>query len=93
MTVYGLDDTTILYQNNSIALASPNPAAGVFFGYENAGGIGKVVFSTTVYGEEPGYSPQIDNLSFSPIPEPSTIALGALGLVGLLVMCRREKRS
>jgi len=93
ITVYGADDITVLY-TGSLALANPNPAAGVFFGYDNSlgGGIGSVVFNNALQGPgELGYSPQIDNLSFSIVPEPSTVALGLLSCGALAVLARKRR--
>ena len=90
VTVFGPDNFTVLYSSTNLAIL--DPTTGTFFGYSSSNGIGSVTFHTVVDSSGPGYSPTIDNLSFSPIPEPSTTALGALGLLGLLVMCRRERR-
>lgn len=92
VTVYGADDLTILYTDNNIVLTNGNPALGIFFGYQHSGGIGKVQFFTVEANPlDPGYSPQIDNLSFStaPIPEPSTVAIALLGLSALASRFRK----
>lgn len=91
VTVYGADDLTVLYTDNNIVMTNGNPAAGVFFGFQDPNGIGKVLFTTIVPGVQTGWSPQIDNLSFStaPIPEPSTVAIALLGLSALAYRFRK----
>lgn len=91
ITIYGGDDTTVLYQNNSFDVT--DPANGTFFGYEYSGGIGSVVFAVTQAGPLfDNFSPYVDNLSFStaPIPEPSTLCLSLLSL-GLCFRRFRKK--
>lgn len=95
VTVYGADDTTVIYQDNSITLS--DPANGVFFGYQFGSGIGGVEFRT-VSGADPNndaphiFSPKIDNLAFSTIsvPEPSTVWLTLLGIGALAFRLRRK---
>jgi hypothetical protein len=91
ITVYGADDTTLVYQSNSFDIT--DPASGSFFGFESPSGIGSVIFSTAVPG--PFYnsrSPFIDNLSFSTVPEPSTISFAFLGLGALALRLRKKAR-
>lgn len=97
MTIYGADDATILYQDNGINLT--DPANGVFFGYQFAGGIGAVEF-TTVSGADPNndvphiFSPKVDDLAFSTeaVPEPTTLSLAVVGVAALLAVRRYRKR-
>jgi hypothetical protein len=90
ITIYGADDSTVLYQNNTFSITDPN--SGTFFGYENPAGIGSVLFTVTQPG--PFYedkSPTIDNLSFSTVPEPSTVSL-ALAALGFLAFRYARRR-
>lgn len=94
ITVFAADDTTILYSNDSFDMS--DPANGVFFGYQNPnGGIGSVILETIsgIDSGEVGFlsSPFIDNLAFStaPIPEPSVMAFGLLGLGALTLRFRK----
>lgn len=85
VTVYAADNTTVLSTTPSINL--PSSGAAVFFGYQAAAGIGKVILSQTTYT----YSPIIDNLTFSVIPEPPPYVLLGGGLM-LVAMVRRRIR-
>ena len=58
----------------------------IFFGYQSAAGIGRVVLTNS--GQS--WSPIIDNLTFSTIPEPSTTVLLAGG-AGLIALLRRRR--
>jgi PEP-CTERM motif len=91
VTVYAQDDTTVLY-TTSITASVPTPA--VFFGYQDAGGIGAVSFSNP----SQGFSPVIDNVEFgsgvTSVPEPSTMVLaGIAGLVGLGYYAPRRQKG
>jgi hypothetical protein len=69
-----------------------DPANGTFFGFQNPGGIGSVVFGITSQGPLfDNYSPYIDNLSFGAVPEPSTpaLVLVAFGVIALRYVRRR----
>lgn len=86
-TVYGSDNTTVLSTIPGINL--PSSGAPVFFGYQSASGIGKVVLTQNNYG----WSPIIDNLTFVPIPEPSVAQLLTGGLALLVLIRRRRHRA
>lgn len=90
ITVFGADDTTLLYTSG--LLSAPNAPASNFFGYQDLSGIGKIEISST---NRP-FSPLIDNLTYgstvAPVPEPSTMALIAIGagLAGVNALRRRR---
>lgn len=85
--IYGADETTLLSTEQFFSINSPTNS--VFFGFSDAGGIGRVV-ATGINS----WSPIIDNLTFGQqangVPEPATLALLGLGLVGLGVSRRRK---
>ena len=59
--------------------------AGTFFGWENAGGIGKVFFH-----DNPNQNYiQFDNLGFGAVPVPAAIWLFGSALTGLGLMRRK----
>lgn len=78
VTIYAADDTTVVATIPSISVGS----VPVFFGYQ-APAIGKIELSTA----NSSWSPIIDNLGFTPIPEPPIALL--LGLGSAVVACRR----
>ncbi len=84
--VYGADDTTLLSTEEFFSISSPT--SGVFFGFSDAAGIGRVV-ATGINT----WSPIVDNLTFGQangtIPTPATLPLLALGLAGLAIARRR----
>jgi hypothetical protein len=84
VSVYGADDTTLLATVSGIALS--DPSSPVFFGYQDAGGIGKV----QIQGVSRGWSPLIDNVTFAPVPEPSVLALAGVAL-GVFFMKSRSR--
>jgi hypothetical protein len=84
VTIYAADDTTVLNTFTGIAIAHPP----IFFGYQDSSGIGRVVFASGG-----AWSPLIDNLTFSPVPEPSTLGLLAAGLAALVGAARRRRRA
>ncbi len=77
VNVYAVDNLTLLASFSGIPVN--DPSSPVFFGYQDPGGIGKV----EIQGASRGWSPMIDNVTFAPVPEPSAMALAALGLVAL----------
>ena len=87
ITVYAANNTTVLSTISSISL--PTNGTAYFFGYQSASGIGKVVLSQTPNS----WSPMIDNLTFSVIPEPPVYALLGAGLALLVGVSRRIRRS
>lgn len=72
VSVYGADDATLLASFSGISLS--DPSSPVFFGYQDASGIGMV----QIQGTDHSWSPLIDNLTFAVVPEPSATALLAL---------------
>lgn len=79
--LYTPDDSTLIGSISGIIL--PDTGLSVFFGYQDVGGIGRAVFTQS--GQP--WSPIIDNVEFGgavgQIPEPGSIMLSALGLLGL----------
>jgi hypothetical protein len=61
---------------SNIELHGPNTAAGAFVGWEGTGEFGD-------------YNVELGGATFCMVPEPSTICLAALGLLGLLALRRR----
>jgi hypothetical protein len=60
-----------------------------FFGYTDAGGIGRVTLSQT--GQ--AWSPILDNVTFGiAVPELSTLTLGGIGVLFLLLAGTRARR-
>lgn len=79
VNVYDRSNTLI----DSIAIPVAAGSEPIFFGYQNAGGIGHVdLFDTT----DP-FGPIIDNSTFG-VPEPAS--LGVLGIVGISLLGRRR---
>lgn len=91
VTVYAPDDITVLAVIGGINLQGANP---FFFGYFDAGGIGKAVLTQTA----DGWSPIIDNLEFgqtgATVPEPGTLAMLGAGFaaLGACRVLRRRRR-
>lgn len=83
VTVFAANGTTVLYTATGLALGG----TPIFFGYQNTGGIGRVTF--TAAGSS--WSPILDNLTFSAIPEPSVTALMLAGL-GVITLAWRRRR-
>ncbi len=87
VTVFAANGTTVLYSGTGLTLTG----TAQFFGFQDAGGIGRVTFTTTSGN---GWSPIIDNLTFAIIPEPSVVALMLAGLgLSALVWHRRHPRA
>ncbi|HVM61601.1 MAG TPA: PEP-CTERM sorting domain-containing protein [Verrucomicrobiae bacterium] len=89
VNVYGADDTTLLANVSGLTIS--DPSSPVFFGYQDAGGIGMV----QIEGTYRTWSPLIDNVTFAPVPEPSVSVLvvtGGLLLVSTLVRRQRAVR-
>jgi hypothetical protein len=86
VTVFATDDITPLATISGISIPTSSP---VFFGYEDAAGIGKVVLTGTF-----GWSPLIDNVTFGPtsVPEPATSLLLGAGLFGAALVRSKMKR-
>ncbi len=86
VAVYAADKTTLLSSIPSLSLSGSGTP--IFFGYQSASGIGKVVVSQGVRS----WSPIIDNLTFASIPElPPHLLLGG-GLV-IVAIARRRIRG
>jgi hypothetical protein len=85
VTVYAADNTTVLSTIPNLTLATSG--VPIFFGYQSASGIGRVVLTNS--GQS--WSPIIDNLTFSVIPEPPPHVLLGGGLV-IVAMTRRQVR-
>ncbi|MSU69384.1 MAG: PEP-CTERM sorting domain-containing protein [Opitutaceae bacterium] len=83
VTIYATNDTTVLNTFTGITITHPP----IFFGYQDAGGIGRVTFKNL----SNGWSPIIDNLTFAAIPEPSIPLLLGAGLVTLMIAVRRRR--
>jgi hypothetical protein len=90
VTVFGSDDSTVLATFPGVGLNS-NPQTPVFFGYEDANGIGSIRFSLTAGG------PAFDNVTFgiaAALPEPASLALWSiLGLTGGIGAWRRRRAN
>ena len=86
VNVYGPDGQTLLASYSGINIDSPlNP---VFFGYDDANGIGKVQISSGYHTS----SPIIDDLTFATaIPEPAAPAIAIIGLAFAVREARRKR--
>lgn len=87
MTIYGLDDTTVIGTLSGISLSTSG--VPLFAGWEDSSGIGKVALTQT--GEP--WSPIIDNLEFgvsASVPEPTSVVFVGLGLAVLGGIRRRR---
>lgn len=82
VTIYAPNDVTVLNSFSGINITDP----AIFFGYQDPGGIGMVTFTNGG-----GWSPIITNLTFTPIPEPSSVALIACGLVMMLAVSMQRR--
>jgi hypothetical protein len=92
VNIFAPNDTTLIASVSGIALSSSG--VPVFFGWQDAGGIGEVTLTQT--GQP--WSPIIDNLEYgnaatSSVPEPFTLSIFGSGLAGALAMSRRKKRT
>ena len=80
----------------TLLYTSPTPYAltgtPIFVGYQSTTGIGSVSLTDT--GTYDTWTPIIDNVEFTPIPEPSTVALFVMGLgvIGGYGVRRRLRR-
>ena len=88
VSTFAADDSTLLFTS---AVFNPPNGEGTFYGFQNAGGIGSVVLTSI---NQP-WSPIIDDLTFGTIsgsaaPEPATLALLTLGIVGGMATQRRK---
>lgn len=86
--IYAADDVTLLESVDGIALGFDG--VPVFFGWQDAGGIGRIALSPSVWD----WSPIIDNLEFGnlrqqAVPVPPTALLVGLGLAILRLGQRR----
>jgi len=86
VTIYAPDRVSVLGTFGGIVLDTTG--VPVFFGYQAAGGIGRVTLSQV----NNSWSPLIDNLAFTPIPEPSAWALFLAG-IGCWATLRRWRRA
>ena len=88
---------TVFGQGNSVlgVLAYPgsNAPAFDFIGWQDAGGIDRVVLSRTINN----YSVNVDDIQFgstvTATPEPASMMLLATGLVGVLGVARRRRNA
>ena len=80
---FGMEGTVSVFDTNHILL-STTPVDGGFFGWEEGGGIGRVVVDTQINGN---YI-MIDNHLYG-VPEPSTIA--SVTILGLAGFARRGR--
>ena len=81
--VFASDDTTLVAQLSNVGTVIEA------FDLSSYGNIGKLYFSSL---SDPAGS-SIDNLSFTPVPEPSTFLLLGGGLAGLAFVVRRRKKE
>ncbi len=81
VAVLGADGTTVIF--NSADLTLSGPTAPLFFGYQDAAGIGGAYITQ----QNNPWSPVIDNLTFgqTSAPEPGAATLAGLG-IGLLLL-------
>jgi hypothetical protein len=84
VTIYGLDDTTVLDTFNGLSI--PEAPNSTFFGYGNSLGIGQILFQSD---SADGFLPLIDDLTYG-VPEPCTLMLCSMG-AGLVGWLRRRR--
>lgn len=82
-----------LYNNNALVgttgTLTPNHVAAVFL---STGALAAIAIDAfTVVGPAPYFL--MDNLNVTPVPEPATFGMMALGLVGMGAMVRRQKKE
>jgi hypothetical protein len=80
--ILGTDDTTVLQTHNFGSFSGANGQA-FFFGVTEPG-IGAVRITETLDGTTNPFFITVDNVTFAPVPEPSTVLLLLTGLGGLV---------
>lgn len=90
--VHGTSDTVVPYAG-SVAVANKLTSLGVYNEFYTQTGVGHTTNFNAVYAGETLFEHQIDFLRtyLVPVPEPSTMALAAIGLLGLIGYSRRRK--
>lgn len=82
MSVFAADDVTLLGIVSGIVLGTNG--VPVFAGWEDAAGIGRFVLTQTNHS----WSPLVDNIEWNRVPEPTSLALVLLGLIGFALRRR-----
>ena len=82
MSVFAADDVTLLGIVSGIVLGTNG--VPVFAGWEDAAGIGRFALTQTNHS----WSPLVDNIEWGQVPEPTSLALVLLGLIGFALRRR-----
>lgn len=86
--IYAANDSSLI--TTLAYFSADSPVNPVFAGYQDLGGIGRVVLNSTVSN----WGPIIDNVTFGAVsqqvPEPAALSLFGLGLMALAASRRRK---